>query len=154
MALIIDYEKPSQFIHLHRCHSFENNHDCSIRCNKILFCGHSCDSPCHSTPCEPCKKLCNVKCVHSKCSKKCYELVSLTEKLNLNENCSDHFSCFISVRRVLCRATGHASIKENVSWSAVHHVQGYHSTRRVINDKIKLFYVTSLTHANTTASKP
>ena len=45
---------------------------CQYECGRQLVCGHICKFPC--TPnCPPCTHLCNNYCVHSHCSKKCYE---------------------------------------------------------------------------------
>ncbi|XP_001601379.1 NFX1-type zinc finger-containing protein 1 isoform X2 [Nasonia vitripennis] len=43
---------------------------CAEPCNNILICGHQCEVPCR-LECQPCKKKCELKCRHSKCSQKC-----------------------------------------------------------------------------------
>lgn len=48
---------------------------CNIRCDRAYStCSHRCISSCHGdTPCQLCVQPCEVRCSHSKCSKKCHE---------------------------------------------------------------------------------
>ena len=50
--------------------------ECSIACERSLLCGHRCDkTPCHAAKdCPQCEKRCVVRCEHSYCTKKCYEV--------------------------------------------------------------------------------
>ncbi|XP_048505861.1 NFX1-type zinc finger-containing protein 1-like isoform X3 [Athalia rosae] len=43
---------------------------CRERCGNILVCGHECQIPCR-VQCQPCTKICEARCRHSKCNKKC-----------------------------------------------------------------------------------
>lgn len=45
---------------------------CQEKCGATLICGHSCEIPCRET-CQPCRKKCEYRCIHSKCGKKCGE---------------------------------------------------------------------------------
>ncbi|KAK4216738.1 hypothetical protein QBC37DRAFT_471134 [Rhypophila decipiens] len=50
---------------------------CSAKCGRdYKYCRHTCEEGCHSAngkACPPCKKPCEVRCGHSKCSKQCHE---------------------------------------------------------------------------------
>lgn len=48
---------------------------CNIQCDRqYSTCSHTCTSSCHgNTPCQLCVQPCEVRCSHSKCSKKCQE---------------------------------------------------------------------------------
>lgn len=48
---------------------------CKIQCDRAYStCSHRCASSCHGdTPCQLCVQPCEVRCSHSKCSKKCHE---------------------------------------------------------------------------------
>ncbi|RHZ83153.1 hypothetical protein Glove_99g360 [Diversispora epigaea] len=54
-------------------HIIRSHHNkCKQTCERNLFCGHSCEKPCHKNKdCPGCKKMCNVNCKHSKCQKPC-----------------------------------------------------------------------------------
>lgn len=55
---------------------FNTDHGvCKIQCNRAYStCSHRCTSSCHGdTPCQLCVQPCEVRCSHSKCSKKCHE---------------------------------------------------------------------------------
>ncbi|CAG8609789.1 6792_t:CDS:10, partial [Diversispora eburnea] len=55
-------------VHIARTH----HEKCKQICEKILFCGHSCEESCHlNKDCPGCKKECNVNCKHSVCNKPC-----------------------------------------------------------------------------------
>ena len=45
---------------------------CKNDCNRILVCGHACTALCNQ--CPPCTRLCENRCVHSKCKQPCGEL--------------------------------------------------------------------------------
>ncbi|XP_041363692.1 NFX1-type zinc finger-containing protein 1-like [Gigantopelta aegis] len=54
------------------CHNGKLHKSCSQNCSRILVCGHECTSTCSN--CPPCEKVCENRCPHSKCFKKCGEL--------------------------------------------------------------------------------
>jgi len=54
-----------------RCGCSDEAHRCLKSCERKLFCGHICGSSCHDGNCGPCKRCCEVKCIHSKCPKDC-----------------------------------------------------------------------------------
>lgn len=56
----------------HECHHGRLHQPCKAKCDRTLFCGHSCPSPCTKN-CPPCGKKCENECVHSKCKNKCGE---------------------------------------------------------------------------------
>ena len=54
----------------------QRSHDaCRSPCNRLYnTCSHRCRLPCHGEePCRLCKDPCDVRCVHSVCSRKCHE---------------------------------------------------------------------------------
>eukprot|EP01054_Gregarina_sp_Poly1_P009913 Gregarina_sp_Poly_1__9912@NODE_649_length_6956_cov_63_385832_g380_i2_p1_GENE_NODE_649_length_6956_cov_63_385832_g380_i2NODE_649_length_6956_cov_63_385832_g380_i2_p1_ORF_typecomplete_len2146_score230_49AAA_12/PF13087_6/4_4e47AAA_11/PF13086_6/7_3e27AAA_11/PF13086_6/1_4e16AAA_30/PF13604_6/1_1e09AAA_30/PF13604_6/0_019Viral_helicase1/PF01443_18/1_1Viral_helicase1/PF01443_18/6e07AAA_19/PF13245_6/1_5e08ResIII/PF04851_15/1_1e06ResIII/PF04851_15/2_1e03UvrDhelicase/PF00580_21/3_3e05DUF2075/PF09848_9/1_2e0 len=57
------------------CHTCKEgwHPSCSAQCNKILFCGHACDTKCPQL-CGPCTKACPRACRHRKCAKRCSEV--------------------------------------------------------------------------------
>ncbi|KAI0532081.1 hypothetical protein GGR58DRAFT_491534 [Xylaria digitata] len=66
----------------HRCKdrkdgvvSSEHHEICRQPCNRAYTaCRHTCKAPCHGEDkCLPCLTPCEVRCSHSKCSKKCHE---------------------------------------------------------------------------------
>lgn len=60
------------------CSECDSNHDCGRKCERMMFCGHVCERPCHGdSPCPPCRKRCPVQCAHSICPKKCHSPVCL-----------------------------------------------------------------------------
>ncbi|PWW74664.1 hypothetical protein C7212DRAFT_358855 [Tuber magnatum] len=57
-------------------HTIITNHGmCKVPCGrKFANCKHSCSVPCHGgDTCKPCSELCEVRCAHSRCGKKCSE---------------------------------------------------------------------------------
>ena len=54
------------------CYEGRLHKSCSQKCSRILVCGHACESTCSN--CPPCQKICENRCPHSKCFKKCGEL--------------------------------------------------------------------------------
>eukprot|EP01054_Gregarina_sp_Poly1_P009350 Gregarina_sp_Poly_1__9349@NODE_581_length_7440_cov_35_488539_g380_i1_p2_GENE_NODE_581_length_7440_cov_35_488539_g380_i1NODE_581_length_7440_cov_35_488539_g380_i1_p2_ORF_typecomplete_len628_score13_10_NODE_581_length_7440_cov_35_488539_g380_i112593142 len=56
------------------CHTCRIRHPpCSAPCDKILYCGHTCDTLCPEM-CEPCVEACAKGCRHRKCPNKCSEI--------------------------------------------------------------------------------
>lgn len=54
------------------CGHNDKRHNCGQRCERLMFCGHSCNRDCHiGKDCPPCNKPCSVKCSHSACPRKC-----------------------------------------------------------------------------------
>ncbi|XP_041979115.1 NFX1-type zinc finger-containing protein 1-like [Aricia agestis] len=43
---------------------------CAHPCGRDNFCGHTCPEPC-SKVCPPCRRQCDVRCMHSKCTQIC-----------------------------------------------------------------------------------
>lgn len=52
-----------------------NHGTCKTPCGRSYStCSHACSQACHrDTPCRLCPELCEVRCSHSRCSKKCHE---------------------------------------------------------------------------------
>lgn len=46
---------------------------CNLKCGRSLVCSHQCKEAC-STPCPPCSRKCENRCVHSQCKKTCSDL--------------------------------------------------------------------------------
>lgn len=48
---------------------------CKVACGRLAACvRHPCQTPCHGEdPCPPCMELCDIRCSHSRCKKKCFE---------------------------------------------------------------------------------
>ena len=44
---------------------------CKQRCGRDLICGHQCNAKCIN--CPPCEKMCQRKCKHSECKRRCWE---------------------------------------------------------------------------------
>lgn len=69
-----------QFIHLSRTSIIlisslrkgRIHENCREKCNRILFCGHKCRTPC-AQQCRPCTAVCENRCSHSKCGLKCWQ---------------------------------------------------------------------------------
>ncbi|CUS14855.1 unnamed protein product [Tuber aestivum] len=56
-------------------YTITNHGMCKVLCGrKFANCKHSCGVPCHGgDTCKPCSELCEVRCAHSRCGKKCSE---------------------------------------------------------------------------------
>ena len=55
-----------------RCHQGRLHIHCDSKCGRTLVCGHTCTFPCPAE-CRPCLQKCKNFCPHSKCPKNCYE---------------------------------------------------------------------------------
>ncbi|XP_069099575.1 NFX1-type zinc finger-containing protein 1 isoform X1 [Pleurodeles waltl] len=55
----------------HTCYEGRFHEHCKHTCNRLLICSHECLEPC--TECPPCQRMCENRCVHSQCKKKCGE---------------------------------------------------------------------------------
>uniref|UniRef100_A0AC34GMY9 Uncharacterized protein n=1 Tax=Panagrolaimus sp. ES5 TaxID=591445 RepID=A0AC34GMY9_9BILA len=51
-----------------KCRNGRLHISCTKECNKILFCGHECQSKC-SKVCPPCSRPCETACGHNQCGK-------------------------------------------------------------------------------------
>ncbi|KAM3965335.1 NFX1-type zinc finger-containing protein 1-like [Aphomia sociella] len=52
------------------CYQGRLHVSCKETCHKQNICGHRCEEPCNQL-CPPCKKKCEIKCIHSLCSMPC-----------------------------------------------------------------------------------
>ena len=52
-----------------------NHGKCKTTCGRqYTTCSHACSKPCHGDePCQTCSSVCEVRCSHSRCSRKCHE---------------------------------------------------------------------------------
>ncbi|ESO98811.1 hypothetical protein LOTGIDRAFT_213601 [Lottia gigantea] len=71
------------------CFSGRLHKSCGQRCTKNLICDHKCQSKC--SYCPPCEGICENRCEHSKCKKKCGE-ICITCKEPCAWKCR-HFTC-------------------------------------------------------------
>ncbi|KAM7212047.1 hypothetical protein V8F06_012579 [Rhypophila decipiens] len=73
-----------------------NHQPCLAKCGRdYTSCRHSCEARCHSvygTACPPCKKPCEVRCGHSKCSKDCHEPCAPCAEAQCHSRCP-HGGC-------------------------------------------------------------
>ncbi|KAL5048247.1 hypothetical protein BDW71DRAFT_213665 [Aspergillus fruticulosus] len=71
-----------------------NHGKCHQKCARSYStCRHACKSACHSTePCPPCDAVCEVRCNHSKCTRKCSEPCTPCAEENCLSACP-HSTC-------------------------------------------------------------
>ncbi len=56
------------------CGKCKNGHvKCTAPCKRTLVCNHTCSNTCEKS-CAPCKRKCEIKCVHSKCRDLCSDI--------------------------------------------------------------------------------
>ena len=55
-----------------KCRMGRIHKGCGEECKRVLICSHGCKERC-SMPCPPCSKMCENRCVHSKCANTCGE---------------------------------------------------------------------------------
>ena len=53
------------------CFKGRLHQQCRSNCTRYLICGHGCESNCNN--CPPCTKMCDNRCKHSKCRRRCGE---------------------------------------------------------------------------------
>lgn len=72
----------------------EDHSTCQETCGRpYTMCRHSCIAKCHGDDrCPPCKKPCEVRCVHSRCKKKCFEPCTPCAEGNCSSQCP-HQKC-------------------------------------------------------------
>ncbi|XP_062822871.1 NFX1-type zinc finger-containing protein 1 [Anolis carolinensis] len=56
----------------HSCFGGRFHMACASACKQLLVCGHECLQPCTSD-CPPCRRPCQIRCIHSRCQKTCGE---------------------------------------------------------------------------------
>lgn len=72
----------------------KNHGICKQVCGrKYKTCRHSCEDACHGDEnCSPCSAACEVRCSHSRCSKKCHEPCSSCAEAKCASGCP-HSQC-------------------------------------------------------------
>ncbi|KAI0420848.1 hypothetical protein F5X98DRAFT_330813, partial [Xylaria grammica] len=72
----------------------EHHEVCRQQCNRpYTACRHTCRTPCHGQQkCPPCPSPCEVRCSHSKCSKKCHEPCAPCAEQDCSSSCP-HRKC-------------------------------------------------------------
>ncbi|CAF0975352.1 unnamed protein product [Rotaria sordida] len=55
------------------CHTGRLHVPCGEKCERQLICSHVCKVSC-ATNCPPCSRQCEIRCVHSRCTRKCGDI--------------------------------------------------------------------------------